>query len=80
MKKSLIRELQYSVPVQRELYPYKYKVTLIMGYAYGFGGLLLWTGEKWAPLILMVPHVIQTVLVNSPSPQQRLGFYNLQQQ
>jgi hypothetical protein len=38
-----------------------------MGYLYGVGSLLLWTGEKWATLILLVPHVVQMVLVNSPS-------------
>lgn len=51
---------------------------MFMGYLYGFGSLLLWTGEKWAALILIVPHLIQTVLVNSPSAQLKLGNYNLQ--
>jgi len=51
-----------------------------MGYLYGFGALLLWTGEKWASLILIVPHLIQTVLVNSPSAQLNISKYNSQQQ
>lgn len=55
------------MPKQKELYPYKLKASMMMGYLYGIGSLLLWTGEKWATLILIVPHVIQMVLVNSPS-------------
>lgn len=62
-----MKELQYHVPKQKELYPYKQKASMMMGYLYGVGSLLLWTGEKWATLILLVPHVIQMVLVNSPS-------------
>lgn len=62
-----MKELQYSVPKQKELYPYKLKAAMMMGYLYGIGSLLLWTGEKWATLILFVPHVIQMVMVNSPS-------------
>ena len=53
---------------------------MLMGYLYGFGALLLWTGEKWASLILIVPHLIQTVLVNSPSAQLNISKYNSQQQ
>jgi hypothetical protein len=68
------------VPVQKELYPYKQKAAMIMGYMYGFGSLLLWTGEKFAPLILIVPHLIQMILVNSPSAQSKLGAYSLQSQ
>jgi hypothetical protein len=49
---------------------------MAMGYMYGFGALLLWTGEKWASLILIVPHLIQTILVNSPSAQLKIGSYN----
>ena len=52
----------------------------MMGYAYGFGSLLLWTGEKLAPLVLIVPHLLQMVLVNSPSAQSKLGSYSLQSQ
>jgi len=51
-----------------------------MGYLYGFGAIFLWTGEKWASLILIVPHLVQTVLVNSPSAQLNISKYNLQQQ
>lgn len=68
------------MPVQKELYPYKLKAAMFMGYAYGFGSLLLWTGEKFAPLILIVPHLLQMILVNSPSSQQKLGVYSLQSQ
>lgn len=75
-KKNLMRELQVSMPKQKELYPYKLKAAMIMGYLYGFGSLLLWTGEKWATVILIVPHIIQTVLVNSPSAQMKLGSFN----
>jgi hypothetical protein len=31
---------------------------MVMGYFYAFGSILLWTGEKYAPLILIVPHVV----------------------
>lgn len=58
LRKRLINEFSYSVPAQKAVYPYKYKASLIMGYLYGFGGLFLWTGERWAPLILLVPHTI----------------------
>jgi hypothetical protein len=45
---------------------------MAMGYMYAFGALLLWTGEKWASIILIVPHLIQIVLVNSPSAQLKI--------
>jgi hypothetical protein len=46
------------MPMQKEIYPYKLKIALVMQYLYGFGGLLLWTGEKWAVLILILPHIV----------------------
>ena len=49
------------------MYPYKQKVTLVLGYAYGFGTLLLLTGEKWSALLLCVPHLIVSVITNAPS-------------
>ena len=67
--KSLMKEFQYKMPVQKQLYPYKQKAAMFTGYFYGFGSILLWTGEKFAPLILIVPHVVQMALVNSPSAQ-----------
>ena len=80
LKKNLIKELQYGLPKQKEVYIYKHKAAMIMGYLYGFGALLLLTGEKWASLILIVPHLLQTVLVNSPSAQLNISKYNSQQQ
>ncbi len=38
-----------------------------MGYMYVIGSLLLITGEKWAALILFVPHFILAVLTNTPA-------------
>ncbi len=78
MKKNLIKEFQYTLPRQKEVYIYKHKAAMFMGYLYGFGALLLWTGEKWASLILIVPHLIQTILVNSPSAQLNVSKYNQQ--
>lgn len=58
MKKNLIKEFQYGLPKQKEVYIYKHKAAMAMGYMYAFGALLLWTGEKWASIILIVPHLI----------------------
>ena len=38
-----------------------------MGYMYVIGSLLLITGEKWAALILFVPHFCLAVLSNAPA-------------
>ena len=62
-----MNEFAYSVPDQKDLYPYKAKAAIIFGYCCAFGSLLLWTGEKWAALILMVPHFILSMVTNGPT-------------
>ena len=48
---------------------------MMMGYAWAFGSLLLWTGEKWAALILLVPHVLFTVVVNGPTQAKTMTTF-----
>lgn len=55
------------------------KIAIVMFYLYSLGGVLLWTGEKVALIALIIPHIVQTILVNSPSAQRNLGQYNTQQ-
>ena len=54
------------MPEQSLLMPYRQKGTVILGYCFGFGSLLLWTGEVWAGLILLVPHVLHSVIIHGP--------------
>ena len=37
-----------------------------MGYGCAFGSLLLLTGEKWAALILLIPQIIYSAIINGP--------------
>ena len=62
------------------MYPYKQKATILLGYAYGFGTLLLLTGEKWAPLILCVPHLIVSVITNAPSQAKKQTTFGASEQ
>ena len=62
------------------MYPYKAKATLILGYMYGFGAILLFTGEKWASLILCVPHLIVSVITNAPSQAKKQTTFGAQEQ
>ena len=66
-KRLVMTEFAYTMPEQRDLYPYKQKATIFLGYAYGFGTLLLLTGERFAPLICCIPHIIHAVITNAPS-------------
>ena len=68
------------MPDQREMYPYKAKVALALGYAYGFGTLLLLTGEKWAALILCIPHLIVSVITNAPSQAKTSTMFGTAEQ
>ena len=79
-KRILWNEFAYSMPDQKELYPYKAKVALILGYCNAFGSLLLITGEKWAALILLVPQVVQTLVVNGPSFAKTQTVFGRQEQ
>lgn len=54
------------MPDQKELRPYKAKAALIMGYGCAFGSLLLWTGEKWAALILIIPQFLYAAVLHGP--------------
>lgn len=40
---------------------------MLFGYMYGFGSLLLLSGEKWAALVLLVPHVMHALITNAPN-------------
>jgi len=79
-KRLVWKEFAYTMPNQRDFYPYKQKATLILGYMYGFGSLLLLTGEKWAALILLVPHCLHALLTNAPSSATTYNGFNLMQQ
>ena len=66
-KRELMNEFAYSMPDQKELQPYKAKAALIFGYGLGFGSLLLWTGEKFASLILVIPAFLYAIILNGPT-------------
>lgn len=55
------------MPDQKLLYPYKLQSAMVMGYGYLFGSLLLVTGETMAGFILMLPHIAQAAVANTPS-------------
>ena len=61
-----MNEFAYTVPDQKELMPYRQKGTVVMGYCYAFGSVLLLTGEVWASLILLVPHVFHSIVIHGP--------------
>ena len=65
-KRTVMNEFAYTMPDQRELYPYKAKVALFYGYACAFGSLLLFTGEKWASLILMISGSAYALIIHGP--------------
>ena len=62
------------------MYPYKQKATLLLGYMYGFGTLLLLTGEKWAALILCLPHLVVSVITNAPSQAKTSTYFGTAEQ
>ena len=65
-KRTLMKEFAYTMPDQKELYPYKQKAAVVAAYVWGFGSLLLWTGEKFAALLLLFPHVAYTLILHGP--------------
>ena len=65
-KRTLMSEFAYTMPDQKELFPYKFKVPVVAGYVWGFGSLLLLTGEKWAAMLLLIPHVLHTIILHGP--------------
>ena len=65
-KRTLMNEFAYTMPDQKELYPYKAKATLIFGYVCAFGSLLLLTGEKFAVLLLIWPQLIYSIIFHGP--------------
>ena len=76
----VMKEFAYEMPDQRSLHPYKQKATMFMGYLYGFGSLLLLTGEKWAAMILLVPHVIHALITNAPNSATSYKGFSIQEQ
>ena len=75
-KRTLMNEFAYTVPAQSTLQPYRQKGTVVMGYCYGFGSLLLWTGEIWASLILLVPHVLHSLIIHGPIYAKTQTFFD----
>lgn len=65
-KRVLMNEFAYTMPDQKELFPYKAKATLFFGYCFAFGSLLLWTGEKFASLIVIVAASVYAAIIHGP--------------
>jgi len=65
-KRTLMKELAYDMPDQKVLFPYKAKSAIFFGYFCAFGSLLLWTGEKFSSLILLVPAIVHGAIVHGP--------------
>uniref|UniRef100_A0A7S3MNW6 Uncharacterized protein n=1 Tax=Favella ehrenbergii TaxID=182087 RepID=A0A7S3MNW6_9SPIT len=65
-KRTIPKEFAYTLPDQKLLYPYKAKAALLFGYCCAFGSLLLWSGEKWASLILMIPDAAYALVIHGP--------------
>ena len=66
----MMKEFAYDMPDQKELRPYRAKLALFMGYACAFGSLLLWTGEKWAAFILLIPQCLYALVIHGPMHQK----------
>ena len=65
-KRVMMKEFAYDMPDQRIFNPYRAKIAMGMGYCCAFGSLLLWTGEKWAAMILLIPQIIYSAIINGP--------------
>lgn len=77
-KRIVWNELAYTMPAQRDFYIYKHKATLILGYLFGIGSLLLLTGEALGAAIVMVPHAVYALLTNAPSQATSFTGFNHQ--
>jgi len=75
-----MKEFAYTMPEQRSLHSYRQKITMVFGYLYGFGSLSLITGEKWAGLILLVPHLMHTLITNAPNSATSYKNFSYQEQ
>ncbi len=65
-KRLLMNEFAYTMPDQKELFPYKAKITVGFGYAFAFGSMLLLTGEKFASLIIMIAGGVYAAIIHGP--------------
>jgi hypothetical protein len=79
-KRLVMKEFAYSMPEQKALHAYKHMVTMAFGYLYGFGSLLLLSGDKWASLILLVPHVAHSLITNAPNSATSYKNFSIQEQ
>ena len=75
-----MKEFAYDMPDQKLLSPYRVKVAMGFLYANGFGSLLLWTGEKYAALILFVPLFLYSVILNGPNYAKTQTVFGRQEQ
>jgi hypothetical protein len=66
-KRYVMKEFAYTMPEQKTLHPYRNKATMVFGYMYGFGSLLLISGEKWAAYVLLIPHLMHALITNAPN-------------
>ena len=69
-KRQILKEFAYTMPDQQLLRPYRAKAALCIMYASGLGSLLLWTGEKWAAMILLIPQIILSAIYHGPLQQK----------
>ena len=65
-KRTIMNEFAYTMPDQKELYPYKAKVTMFMGYFWAFGSLWLVTGDTTAALLLLPTQIIHSAVTHGP--------------
>jgi hypothetical protein len=79
-KRLVMKEFAYTMPEQRSLHPYRNKITMILGYLYGFGSLWLLSGDKWASLVLLVPHLIHALITNAPNSATSYKNFSSQEQ
>jgi hypothetical protein len=79
-KRLVMKEFAYTMPEQKALHAYKHMATMAFGYMYGFGSLLLLSGEKWAALILLVPHCMHALITNAPNSATSYKNFSIQEQ
>lgn len=79
-KRYVMKEFAYTMPEQKSLHPYRNKVTMVFGYMYGFGTLLLFSGDKWASYLLIVPHLLHALITNAPNSATNYKNFSLQEQ
>ena len=61
-----MKDFTFEMPDHKQFEPYRVNIAMGFLYTLGFGSLLLWIGERYAALILLVPLFFFSTFVNIP--------------